>query len=248
MILIAGVVSLTFFESEKEIQTAMKNQTAMRSQALVAKDLTIARGDTVLCSQVNFTISSGQILHIQGPNGIGKTTLMMLLAGLIPVSDFEKENLKWGGQSPKDWSVLYIGHLSGLNAGLSVRENLRFMQTLNSDSNKHLGNALDAVGLSGYEDINVAQLSSGQKRRVSLARLWLTKNADRLWLLDEPFTALDTTMSKRLNERLMGYAQAGGRVILTSHQPLTIPAESLDLTQYALQHDNFAVELASECE
>ncbi len=215
----------------------------MGSQTLVAKNLTIARGDKELCSQVNFTFSSGQILHIQGPNGIGKTTLIMMLAGLIPVSD--KTQLIWGDSPREDWSVLYIGHMIGLNVALSVRENLKFVQSLNSDSCANLDAALNAVGLSGYEDINVAQLSSGQKRRVSLARLWLSEDADRLWLLDEPFTALDTAMAKRLSERLIEHTKRGGRVILTSHQPLSIPVEILNLERYALQHDD--VELASEC-
>lgn len=217
----------------------------MTNQTLVANDLTIARGDNVLCLHVSFTISSGQILHIQGPNGIGKTTLMMMLAGLIPVPSLDKTKLMWGDQTPEDWSVLYIGHLSGLNTGLSVRENLRFVQSLNSDSDANLDMALNAVGLSGYEDITVSQLSSGQKRRVSLARLWLTDDADRLWLLDEPFTALDAVMASRVSERLMEHTKAGGRVILTSHQPLNIPVEVLRLEKYAVQHND--VELASEC-
>jgi len=232
---------LTFFESDKEVRTPMKNQ------ALVAKSLTIARGDTELCSQVSFTISSGQILHIQGPNGIGKTTLLMMLAGLIPLSD--KTQLMWGSSTPKDWSVLYIGHLVGLNSGLSVRENLNFLQSLNLDFCADLDAALNAVGLSGYEDVTFAQLSSGQKRRVSLARLWLSDDADRLWLLDEPFTALDTLMAKRLSERLIEHTKNGGRVILTSHQPLSIPIDILNLKKYALQHDDVDsdAEWASEC-
>lgn len=215
----------------------------MKNHGLIARNLTIARGDAALCSQVNFTISSGQILHVQGPNGIGKTTLMMMLAGLIPVVD--QTQLMWGNSPPEDWSVLYIGHSAGLNAGLSVAENLRFIHALNSSSYANLDMALDAVGLSGYEDMTVAKLSSGQKCRVSLARLWLTEDADRLWLLDEPFTALDAVMVKRLNERLIEHTTCGGRVILTSHQSLSISAEILNLEQYALQHDD--VEYASEC-
>ncbi|GAC1375202.1 MAG: cytochrome c biogenesis heme-transporting ATPase CcmA [Aquirhabdus sp.] len=220
-------------------------RTVMRNQALVAKNLTLARGDTELCSQVNFTISSGQILHIQGPNGIGKTTLIMMLAGLIPVSDFDKASILWGDLTPEDWSVLYLGHSVGLNLGLSVRENLRFIQALNSSSLVNWDAALNAVGLSGYEDISVAQLSSGQKRRVGLARLWLTNDTDQLWLLDEPFTALDAVMTRRVSDRLIEYTRSGGRVILTSHQSLSIPVEILDLKQYALRHD--ADELTSEC-
>lgn len=220
----------------------------MRNQALVATDFTIARGDSVLCSPVNFSLASGQILHVQGPNGIGKTTLLMMLAGLLPSFAVDQKSLMWGDQTPADWSVLYIGHLAGLNTGLSVRENLRFVQGLNSDSLVSLSLALDHVGLSGYEDVLVARLSSGQKRRVSLARLWLTDDADQLWLLDEPFTALDVAMARQLSGRLIEHTKAGGRMILTSHQPLSIPAEVLDLEQCVVRSDDFddAVEKASE--
>lgn len=231
---------MTFFESEGEVQTVMQ------THALVAKNLTISRGDTELCSQVNFTILSGQILHIQGPNGIGKSTLLMMLAGLIPLSHLDQTSLMWGDHSPEDWSVLYVGHALGLNSELSIRDNLSFVQGLNSDSDTKLDAALTAVGLSGYEDIAVAKLSSGQKRRVSLARLWLTDDAERLWLLDEPFIALDANMTERLNERLVQQTNAGGRVILTSHQPLSIQTEPLNLEHYALGKEEVSIERASE--
>lgn len=233
------------FKPSYDVQATMQNR--LRSHPLIVKNLTIARGDKQLCTQVNFSISSGQILHIQGSNGAGKTTLIMMLAGLISVTDLDKTHLMWGELSPEDWSVLYIGHSAGLNLGLSVGENLRFVQCINSTPCANLDTALDAVGLSGYEEIMVAQLSSGQKRRVSLARLWLNEDADRLWLLDEPFTALDAVMTRRLNERLRQHVLSGGRVILTSHQPLSIPVETLNLQQYTLGHDDVDVEWTSEC-
>lgn len=236
---------LTIFKFSRAVKPAIENR--LRSQVLMAKNLTVSRGDIALCSQVNFSVASGQILHIQGPNGIGKTTLMMLLAGLIPVSGLDKTCLMWGDSPPDDWSVLYIGHSVGLNSGLSVRENLRFLQGLNADFDTNLDAALSAVGLVGYEDIDVAKLSSGQKRRVSLARLWLSEDADRLWLLDEPNTALDVAMTKRLSERLIEHTLNGGRVILTSHQPLSVPVKILDLEQLTVQSDDIDVEWASGC-
>jgi len=209
----------------------------MKDQTLIAHDLTIARGDLELCSHVNFTLSSGQILHLYGQNGIGKTTLLMMLSGLIPVTPSSESFLKWGEVLPSDWSVLYLGHLAGLSAGLSVRENLRFLHALNSPSQHDLDHALNQVGLSGYDNIPVSKLSSGQKRRATLARLWLSDDVNQLWLLDEPWTALDTAMSKRLNERLIAFTAQGGRIILTNHQPMSIATNRLNLKEFARQHD-----------
>ena len=237
---------MAIFKFGRAVQPAIANR--LGSHMLTAKNLTITRGDHVLCSRVNFTLASGQILHIQGSNGIGKTTLLMMLAGLLPCADFDQASLTWGNQTPKDWSVLYIGHLAGLNSGLTVRENLKFLQALHLSSEASLATALAAMDLLGYEDILVSQLSSGQKRRVSLALLWLTDDADQLWILDEPFTALDARMIKRVSERLIQYCLLGGRVILTSHQPLNISTEVLDLAQCVVQSDEIIFAEASDCE
>ena len=197
---------------------------------MIAKDLQIIRGDVLLSDSLTFAVESGQILHIQGHNGAGKTTLMMMLAGLLPVA--QTSTLSWSGVKPIEWPVLYIGHRIGLNSSLSVRQNLAFLQALNKGLSVDLSFALEAVGLAGYEDTPVAQLSSGQKRRVALARLWLTSHSNELWLLDEPFTALDQVMIERLCLRLLTHAERGGRVILTSHQTLTIPCQILDLAKH----------------
>jgi heme exporter protein A len=210
-----------------------------RESTLIASDLTIRRGDLQLCSQVGFSLSSGQILHIRGQNGIGKTTLLMMLAGLLPTSEThqDKKLLVWADATAADWPVLYIGHLAGLNSGLTVGENLEFLQGINAGSDEGLSAALDRVGLSGYEDVAVSRLSSGQKRRVSLARLWLSNDSDTLWLLDEPFNALDAAMTMRLCQRLALHAELGGRVILTSHQPFMLSVHTLDLELFAIAKD-----------
>lgn len=217
-------------------QTELASKLSWRTSVLVAQNLIIERGDLQLCSQVSFNIASGQILHIQGPNGIGKTTLLMMLAGLLPSPENHLKNrvLDWAGMPTSEWPVLYIGHLVGLNAGLSVRENLAFLQGISADSNANLSLALEMVGLSGYEEVTISRLSSGQKRRVSLARLWMNHDSDALWLLDEPFNSLDTMMTRRLSDRLEQHIERGGRVILTSHQALTLSVQTLDLEQFAL--------------
>lgn len=222
-----------------------------RTSMLVAQNLTIERGDLQLCSQVSFNVTSGQILHVQGPNGIGKTTLLMMLAGLLPASEnhLKDGSLDWAGVPISEWPVLYIGHLVGLSAGLSVRENLAFLQGINTNSGANLSLALDMVGLSGYEDVTISRLSSGQKRRVGLARLWLNHDSESLWLLDEPFNALDVGMTRRLSERLAQHVERGGRIILTSHQALTLSVQTLDLGQFALPQDEESVGIESaDCE
>jgi heme exporter protein A len=211
-----------------------------RESVIVATNLTTRRGDIRLCTQVNFSVASGQILHIQGQNGIGKTTLLMMLAGLLPSSETHQNvhSLVWADSSAADWPVLYIGHLSGLNSVLSIRENLTFLQGINPSAGEDISVALDRVGLLGYEDVAVSRLSSGQKRRVSLARLWLSSDPDTLWLLDEPFNALDAAMTKRLCERLALHAAVGGRIVLTSHQTFMLSVQTLDLETFAYTQDN----------
>jgi heme exporter protein A len=137
---------------------------SLRASTLIATDLKVARGDILLCSQVTFSLASCQILHVQGQNGVGKTTLLMLLAGLLPLSGTRRDErtLVWANSPVIEWPVLYLGHLSGLNSELSVRENLKFLQSLNKKPIEGLSTVLDRVGLSGYEDVVVSRLSSGQ--------------------------------------------------------------------------------------
>lgn len=202
------------------------------SEALWLERLSVCRGDLRLCTEVQAQIAASQIWQVAGENGTGKTTLLMMLAGILPVQD---GRLCWRDQPPSQWSALYIGHASGLNSSLTVLDNLRFLCGLNAQpvSTAQLFAAIERVGLAGYEFVAVARLSSGQKRRVQLARLWLPDPAE-LWLLDEPLTALDVRMVKALNQRLSEHAAQGGRVVLTSHQPVTAVTHQLDLQTFRL--------------
>lgn len=199
---------------------------------LCVQQLLVSRGDLCLCENVQADIAAGQVWQLAGENGTGKTSLLMMLAGILPVSAGQ---LRWRNQSPSDWSALYIGHASGLNSSLTVLDNLRFLCDLNAQvvSTDQLFSAVERVGLAGYEFVAVARLSSGQKRRVQLARLWLPKAAE-LWLLDEPLTALDVRMVNALNNRLTQHVERGGRVILTSHQPVAAVTHQLDLQAFRL--------------
>lgn len=202
------------------------------SFALILDDLMVMRGDVALCGALNFSVQAGEIWHLVGANGTGKTTLLMMLAGLLPV---QQGRLHWQTRAADEWSTLYLGHLAGLNSSLSVLQNLQFLANLSQQQTRisSLYAALAQVGLAGYEDVPVARLSSGQKRRVGLARLWLDP-VPALWLLDEPLTALDVAMVERLNARIVQHAAQGGRVILTSHQPVACVTHTLDLAQHVV--------------
>lgn len=187
----------------------------------------VCRGEQVLCGPVQVQIHAGEVWQVLGPNGTGKTTLLLMLAGVLPSAP---RALSWDRQPPQAWPVLWQGHQPGCSAVLSVLDNLRFWAEVQGavTTVSTLLEALDQVGLGGYERVRVAELSAGQKRRVGLARLWLPQTPP-LWLLDEPLTALDVAMIDRLQARIGQYVQAGGRVVLTSHQPVQGVSHHLDL-------------------
>lgn len=190
---------------------------------LAAEKLGIERGGRQLFRQLSLVVAAGDIVHLRGANGAGKTTLLRILAGL---SRFGHD-----GAVTERAGLLFLGHHSGVKALLTPRENLRwhpcgerFADAAAVDA------ALEAVGLYGYEDVPAGQLSAGQQRRVDLARLYLSERP--LWLLDEPFTAIDVQGVARLQERFLRHAHGGGAVLLTSHQALDIdhPVRVVDLT------------------
>ncbi len=189
---------------------------------LEIKELQCIRDDRILFDHLNFTLNKGQILQIEGPNGSGKTSLLRMLCGLaLPNEGI----IYWKNKDIQEiksdyWAILaYIGHTSGLKADLTPLENLAIARALTLfPTTLTLEAALAQMGLCGFEDIPTRTLSAGQQRRVALARL-LT-NQTQLWILDEPFTALDKTAIRRTEELIITHAQQGGMVILTSHHTL----------------------------
>ena len=179
---------------------------------------------------LSFTVGAGQIWHLHGPNGAGKTSLLRILVGLALPS---AGNVLFDGiaiQEHSDYSaqVLYLGHKAGLNPHLSAIENLHYWQQLQvASENTALYPLLEHLGLVGLEDVPVGLLSAGQQRRVELARLWL-KSA-KLWILDEPFTALDTVAIKVIQDKFEQHVEAGGSILLTSHQQLSLSLKVHDL-------------------
>ena len=198
------------------------------SLCLEARQLACERDDRWLFQGLDLDIRSGEIVRIEGPNGSGKTTLLKILSGQL--SDYQGE-LFWNGAAMKDArehflaNLLYLGHAPGIKSGLSPLENLAWYQALSGASSRNNDNeelrldALAKVGLAGFEDVPAGQLSAGQQRRVALARLTLTPRA--LWVLDEPFTAIDRDGVAALEQQLVAHAQSGGCVLVTTHHELT---------------------------
>lgn len=200
---------------------------------LEARELLCERDGRTLFSGLSFTLNAGEWVQITGSNGAGKTTLLRLLTGL---SRPDAGEVLWQGQplhqvrDSYHQNLLWIGHQPGIKTRLTALENLHFYHR-DGDTAQCL-EALAQAGLAGFEDIPVNQLSAGQQRRVALARLWLTRAT--LWILDEPFTAIDVNGVDRLTQRMAQHTEQGGIVILTAHQPLNV-AESkirrISLTQ-----------------
>ncbi|WP_395384102.1 cytochrome c biogenesis heme-transporting ATPase CcmA [Escherichia coli] len=200
---------------------------------LEARELLCERDERTLFSGLSFTLNAGEWVQITGSNGAGKTTLLRLLTGL---SRPDAGEVLWQGQplhqvrDSYHQNLLWIGHQPGIKTRLTALENLHFYHR-DGDTAQCL-EALAQAGLAGFEDIPVNQLSAGQQRRVALARLWLTRAT--LWILDEPFTAIDVNGVDRLTQRMARHTEQGGIVILTTHQPLNV-AESkirrISLTQ-----------------
>ncbi len=191
---------------------------------LHCKKLTCVREERILFKDLSFTVNSGEIVQVEGPNGVGKTSLFRLLVGLSTAYAGE---IFWQGQvisSDREsfyQQLLYLGHKTGIKPELTALENLQFFQQMHTThSEVNLWDVLAKVGLAGYEDITTSQLSAGQQRRVALARLWL--NDCPLWILDEPFTAIDKSGVAVLEELFIKHAQNGGIVLLTTHQDLSI--------------------------
>ena len=193
---------------------------------LTATSLSCVRGERRLFSGLDLAVGPGEWLHVQGENGAGKTSLLRILATLSPPSEGE---IRWRGEPVRalgeDFrrNLLFLGHHGAVKEDLTPFENLTLAAQLD-------GTALDEVtalkalarfGLRGREDLPVRFLSAGQKRRVLLARLAVRKAA--LWILDEPFTALDVKAVDMLSGLIEEHLAAGGMAILTSHQSMPLP-------------------------
>ena len=192
---------------------------------LTASNLSLSRGDRRLFSGVSFTLESGQWLHLEGDNGVGKTSLLRLLCGLISLEEGE---IRWRGQptlkAPDVFraDLAYLGHQLALKQDLSPLENLRADAAVSGRelSVKDAMAAFAQMGLRSREHLPVRVLSQGQQRRAALSRLIVSTAA--LWILDEPFVALDAAAQNALAGVINAHLSRQGMVLLTSHQDLAL--------------------------
>ena len=210
----------------------------MPQSFLESRALACERDGRLLFERLDLQVSAGDMLQISGPNGSGKSSLLRLLAGLMQPSEGEvciagKALARQRAELAQN--LFWLGHAAGIKDLLTAEENLAWLCALHRPASlKQIRDALTAVGLRGFEDVPCHTLSAGQQRRVALARLFL--NAPALWILDEPFTALDKQGVAQLERHLTQHCARGGMVILTTHhQLLERPAQyrEMDLGQLA---------------
>ncbi len=200
---------------------------------LEAVDLHCERGERLLFEHLSFQVTAGQCLHIAGDNGAGKTSLLRILCGLLrPLAGEVRWRARPIGSAREEYcaDLVYVGHLNGVKDELTATENL---QTWSAIAGLRIGadrlaHALQLLAMDRFAHIPAGQLSQGQKRRVSLARLSLASHAN-VWVLDEPFNALDRHGVATLNGLIEQRVRTGGAVILTTHQAWEAPVEVLRL-------------------
>lgn len=201
----------------------MTDATASAPPLLGARGLRFARNDEPVFGPLDFAVDAGEALLVRGDNGAGKTTLLRVLAGLLrpEAGQIEIDGRPTDAPS-RARAIAYLGHLPALKADLSALENLEFLCGLHGRRRGQVpAAAMHIVGLGGYEDHLARQLSAGQKKRLSLARMWLSPAP--LWLLDEPYANLDLDGIELVNRMVQAHLREGGAALVTTHGAYAAP-------------------------
>ena len=195
---------------------------------LETQSLECVRDDRLLFNDLSFTVAEAEVLQIEGPNGSGKTSLLRIICGLRQA---EAGKVFWQGESiianREDYyaNMVYIGHLPCIKGDLTVLENIRALLDTRSLSlsTDEIESVLAKVGLATYEDVQGKALSSGQRRRILLAFVELSKA--KLWILDEPLTALDVQGVALMESMILDHKKSGGSVVFTTHHGMQLDCE-----------------------
>jgi len=200
---------------------------------LETRSLECVRDDRLLFSDLTIKLAAGEVLQIEGANGSGKTSLLRILCGLRLADEGE---VLWQGEEVADVredyyaNMIYIGHLPCIKGDLTTMENIRSLLDTRSRSasDDEIEQALAKVGLAGFDDVVSKALSSGQRRRILLAFLQLARA--KLWIMDEPLTALDVQGVALVESMLMEHRETGGSAIFTTHHGMQLPCEMSSVT------------------
>lgn len=199
--------------------------------SLEVDDLACVRGSRALFKNLYFKVEPGRALLIEGPNGAGKTSLLRMLAGfLVPAAG--KISLHIGDSAiaeaeERGKHIGWFGHQDGLKSQLTAKENLSFFARIYGANPAHVVPMLDWAGLSRAADFPVQYLSAGQKKRLALARLKLSNRS--VWLLDEPFAALDAAAKKLVEQMLAEHCATGGIAVVATHEAISLKASRMTL-------------------
>ncbi|WFP63863.1 MULTISPECIES: heme ABC exporter ATP-binding protein CcmA [unclassified Mesorhizobium] len=186
---------------------------------LIAENLGGERGGEMVFSGIGFALEKGEALIVTGPNGAGKSTLLRVVAGLLPTAE-GKVKIEGGGEDfPSVASAShYLGHLNAMKTALTVEENLGFWRAFQGEPGLDVEEALETVGLGGIGHLPFGYLSTGQRRRASIAKLLVSRRP--IWLLDEPTAGLDKASEERFAGLMREHLRDGGIVVAATHLPL----------------------------
>lgn len=196
------------------------------SLTLALNNLACVRGDKLLFERLALKTAGGEIVEIKGPNGVGKSSLLRIIAGLAPA--YEGEMVLASEDDPDiaiEEHTHFLSHQNALKEGLSVTENLAFWHRFSQEQGLSPNQALEQVALPHLADLPVGVLSAGQKRRVAFARLLVDRRT--IWLLDEPTAALDASADQLVGGLILNHAKSGGIVLAATHLPLQIDAATV---------------------
>ena len=206
---------------------------------LQVNNLSVNRGEEQILSDLSFSVATGEALIVRGANGAGKSTLLRALAGLLSSEsgsiEIVEPEAEFADQTVSDLCH-YLGGDNAMKPALSVEENLQFWQDFCGRPHLDVEEALDMVGLDGLQTVPFAHLSTGQRRRIAIARMLVSYRP--IWILDEPTSGLDAASEKQFSALMQAHLEDDGLIIAATHIPLGLASASeLELQTFVAESD-----------